>query len=154
MKVVKGFHDEKPLLPNAGQRLSTDMDSIRWLVPGWYYLSHVLGMYALAGWLRVPKMPRENKTTSHHARPVHLPRMSIWIHSHYGDNIPLDKDAAPNMVRYRLVRNEPEAGDEFTFRFNRRKSKSRGLLFYRLLEQSVITAPISYNSLVLDGSWL
>jgi len=26
--------------------------------------------------------------------------------------------------------------DEFTFRFNRRKSRSRGLLFYRLLEQS------------------
>ena len=42
--------------------------------------------------------------------------------------------------------------DEFTFRFNRRKSKSRGLLFYRLLEQSVITAPVSYNSLVQDGS--
>jgi transposase-like protein len=36
--------------------------------------------------------------------------------------------------------------DEFTFRFNRRKSKSRGLLFYRLLEQSVITAPVSYNA--------
>lgn len=41
--------------------------------------------------------------------------------------------------------------DEFTFRFNRRKSKSRGLLFYRLLEQSVITAPVSYNALVRDG---
>jgi len=44
--------------------------------------------------------------------------------------------------------------DEFTFRFNRRKSKSRGLLFYRLLEQSVITAPVSYKSLVQDGSKL
>jgi len=27
--------------------------------------------------------------------------------------------------------------DEFTFRFNRRKSRSRGKLFYRLLEQAV-----------------
>ena len=27
--------------------------------------------------------------------------------------------------------------DEFTFRFNRRHSRSRGMLFYRLLEQSV-----------------
>jgi hypothetical protein len=27
------------------------------------------------------------------------------------------------------------------FRFNRRKSKSRGLLFYRLMEQAVITTP-------------
>jgi transposase-like protein len=29
--------------------------------------------------------------------------------------------------------------DEFTFRFNRRRSRSRGLLFYRLLEQAVQT---------------
>jgi transposase-like protein len=31
--------------------------------------------------------------------------------------------------------------DEFVFRFNRRKSRSRGLLFYRLMEQAVITTP-------------
>ena len=31
--------------------------------------------------------------------------------------------------------------DEYTFRFNRRKSKSRGLLFYRLLQQAVETEP-------------
>lgn len=31
--------------------------------------------------------------------------------------------------------------DEFTFRFNRRDSTSRGLLFYRLLEQAVRTDP-------------
>jgi transposase-like protein len=31
--------------------------------------------------------------------------------------------------------------DEFVFRFNRRKSRSRGLLFYRLMEQAVATAP-------------
>jgi hypothetical protein len=35
--------------------------------------------------------------------------------------------------------------DEFTFRFNRRTSRSRGLLFYRLLEQAVITAPVTYQ---------
>ena len=27
--------------------------------------------------------------------------------------------------------------DEFTFRFNRRRARHRGLLFYRLLEQAV-----------------
>jgi transposase-like protein len=32
--------------------------------------------------------------------------------------------------------------DEFTFRFNRRSSKSRGLLFYRLLQQAVAVDPI------------
>ena len=31
--------------------------------------------------------------------------------------------------------------DEYTFRFNRRKSTSRGLLFYRLLQQAVETEP-------------
>ena len=37
--------------------------------------------------------------------------------------------------------------DEYTFRFNRRKSKSRGLLFYRLLEQAIITEPLTYNEI-------
>ena len=34
--------------------------------------------------------------------------------------------------------------DEFTFRFNRRTSRSRGLLFYRLLQQAMLTAPVTY----------
>jgi len=38
--------------------------------------------------------------------------------------------------------------DEFTFRFNRRKSRSRGKLFYRLLEQAVAIEPAPYKSLV------
>lgn len=38
--------------------------------------------------------------------------------------------------------------DEYTFRFNRRTSASRGLLFYRLLEQAVRTAPTPYRSLI------
>jgi transposase-like protein len=38
--------------------------------------------------------------------------------------------------------------DEFTFRFNRRKSRSRGKLFYRLMEQAVAVAPLPYKSLI------
>ena len=38
--------------------------------------------------------------------------------------------------------------DEFTFRFNRRKSKSRGKLFFRLMQQAVNTAPKTYESMV------
>lgn len=38
--------------------------------------------------------------------------------------------------------------DEFVFRFNRRKSSSRGMLFYRLLEQAVVTAPMTYQNVV------
>lgn len=34
--------------------------------------------------------------------------------------------------------------DEFVFRFNRRTSRSRGLLFYRLIQQAVITEPVTY----------
>lgn len=38
--------------------------------------------------------------------------------------------------------------DEYTFRFNRRTSGSRGLLFYRLIQQAVQTAPSPYHVLV------
>ncbi|MDA1141003.1 MAG: transposase, partial [Planctomycetota bacterium] len=33
--------------------------------------------------------------------------------------------------------------DEFTFRFNRRKSRSRGKLFYRLIQQAVASGPVT-----------
>jgi transposase-like protein len=39
--------------------------------------------------------------------------------------------------------------DEFVFRFNRRRSRSRGLLFYRLMEQPVRTSPIPTQTLFL-----
>jgi len=38
--------------------------------------------------------------------------------------------------------------DEFVFRFNRRTSGSRGMLFYRLLQQAVITDPVTYDDVV------
>lgn len=38
--------------------------------------------------------------------------------------------------------------DEFTFRFNRRKSASRGKLFYRLAQQAVQVSPVPYKALV------
>ena len=40
--------------------------------------------------------------------------------------------------------------DEFCFRFNRRNARSRGLLFRRLLEQSVDTGPRTYAQLVVN----
>jgi transposase-like protein len=42
--------------------------------------------------------------------------------------------------------------DEFTFRFNRRKSRSRGKLFYRLLQQAVAAEPTPYKA-VVGGTW-
>lgn len=38
--------------------------------------------------------------------------------------------------------------DEFTFRFNRRTSRSRGKLFYRLVQQAVQVEPVPYMTMV------
>jgi len=38
--------------------------------------------------------------------------------------------------------------DEYVFRYNRRTSTSRGLLFLRLIEQAIITAPVSYEEII------
>lgn len=42
--------------------------------------------------------------------------------------------------------------DEFTFRFNRRKSASRGKLFYRLAQHAVQIAPAPYDTIVKPQS--
>lgn len=46
----------------------------------------------------------------------------------------------PNHLDYYL--------DEFTFRFNRRTSRSRGLLFYRLMQQAIALEPVHGKALV------
>jgi hypothetical protein len=38
--------------------------------------------------------------------------------------------------------------DEFTFRFNRRSSRARGLLFYRLMEHAVDCAPVPRQKII------
>jgi transposase-like protein len=40
--------------------------------------------------------------------------------------------------------------DEFTFRFNRRRSRSRGKLFFRLVQQAAATQPTTYPQMVLQ----
>lgn len=44
----------------------------------------------------------------------------------------------------------PSYLDEFVFRFNRRTSRSRGMLFYRVLELAVAHAPVRYDDLILS----
>ena len=39
------------------------------------------------------------------------------------------------------------ASHEFVFRFNRRTSNSRGMLFYRLLQQAVVAKPVTYQAI-------
>jgi transposase-like protein len=41
--------------------------------------------------------------------------------------------------------------DEYVFRYNRRTSKSRGLLFLRLIEQAVNIAPVSYKDIIIQN---
>lgn len=55
-----------------------------------------------------------------------------WLGIHQG--------AKPSHLDYYL--------DEFTFRFNRRTSRARGLLFYRLMEQAVDCAPVSRQMII------
>jgi transposase-like protein len=38
--------------------------------------------------------------------------------------------------------------DEFTFRFNRRRSRHRGKLFFRLVQQAAVVDPVPYHRLV------
>lgn len=43
--------------------------------------------------------------------------------------------------------------EEFTFRFNRRTSRSRGLVFRRLLEQAVVTGPVTEADVTHGYPW-
>ena len=43
--------------------------------------------------------------------------------------------------------------EEFTFRFNRRTSFSRGLVFRRLLEQAVVTGPVTEAKIAHGYDW-
>ena len=52
-------------------------------------------------------------------------------------------------LHYRVEEHQlPYYLDEYTFRFNRRTAKARGLLFYRLLEQAVATDPHPLGTLL------
>jgi transposase-like protein len=44
----------------------------------------------------------------------------------------------------------PSYLNEFTFRFNRRTSRSRGLVFYRLLELAAAHQPVRYRELIVN----
>ena len=45
----------------------------------------------------------------------------------------------------------PSYVDEFVFRFIRRRSRSRGLVFYRLLELAVGHEPVRYRDIAVGG---
>lgn len=44
----------------------------------------------------------------------------------------------------------PAYMNEFVFRFNRRNSRSRGMVFYRLLQLAVDHDPVRYKNIIAD----
>lgn len=73
-----------------------------------------------------------------------------------GENLlPLTNRVAALLKRWLLGTHQGAVGkshldyylDEFTFRFNRRNSRSRGKLFYRLIQQAVNVDPITGNDI-------
>src|SRR3989339_43646 len=76
--------------------------------------------------------------------------------SHVGDNrLPLVNRVVSLLKRWLLGTHQGAVQmshldyylDEFTFRFNRRRSRSRGMLFYRLVQQAVMVNPIPGNAI-------
>lgn len=97
------------------------------------------------GYARVGKLGYVHRVTNikHSGKPAHeaMPRVHLvasllkrWLMgTHQGA-------VRPDQLDYYL--------DEFTFRFNRRRSRSRGKLFYRLIQQAVAIDPAPYKTLV------
>lgn len=89
------------------------------------------------GYLHRPKSIAASGERAHVVMPrVHRVASLLgrwWLGTHQGAILPKHLD-------YYL--------DEFTFRFNRRRSRARGLLFFRLLQQATMVDPVPYRSLV------
>ncbi len=78
--------------------------------------------------------------------------------AHVGDNLlPMANMVASLLKRWLLGTHQGAVRpsyleyylDEYTFRFNRRTSRSRGLLFYRLLQQAVALKPLKGKNLAI-----
>ena len=91
-------------------------------LPGVGYVHQVVRAAAVVG---ENLLPRANRVASLLQR--------WWLGTHQGA-------VAPSHLDYYL--------DEFTFRFNRRRSRSRGLLFYRLVGQALAVGPVRGRELV------
>jgi transposase-like protein len=98
--------------------------------------SAIYGQLRKEGFAHDPFVIMGSKTPAHEPLPgVHrvASLLKRWLlGTHHGA-------VDPRHVDYYL--------DEFTFRFNRRTSRSRGMLFYRLIQQSVAATPVTYANI-------
>jgi transposase-like protein len=89
------------------------------------------------GYIHQPKNVAASGDPAHVSMPrVHRVASLLdrwWLGTHQGA-------ISPKHLDYYL--------DEFTFRFNRRRSRARGLLFYRLVEQALNVDRVPYRQLV------
>ena len=89
-----------------------------------------------SGYRHIPKSLRASRAAGHTVMPrVHRVASLLkrwWLGTYHG------AISDPHLEYYL---------DEFTFRFNRRSSRARGLLFYRLIQQAVSTDPTPYLDL-------
>lgn len=92
---------------------------------------------AAKGYIHVVSVIGENRKKASELFPrVH--RVASLVHrwllgTHQGG-------VGPSQLAYYL--------DEFTFRFNRRRARHRGLLFYKLVQQAVNMEPVPYDTIV------
>ncbi|MDW7771695.1 MAG: transposase, partial [Desulfobulbaceae bacterium] len=86
---------------------------------------HIVTNIAASGDPAHVNMPRVHRVASLFGR--------WWLGTHQGA-------IRPVQLAYYL--------DEFTFRFNRRNSKKRGLLFYRLMQHAVACDPVPHSEIV------
>lgn len=79
--------------------------------------------------------------------PLGYTRISVhgWLLPQEQENAQSDIICGPHAVTGRHL---DYYLDEYTFRFNRRTSRSRGLLFYRLMQQAVVMPPVSYRQII------
>ena len=85
------------------------------------------------GWRAVDATEHGDEQTLVHLGQVER-RLAEWLQgTHQGAT-------SPELLDWYL--------DEFTFRFNRRFARHRGLLFYRLLEEALVTPPQPYAAMV------
>jgi transposase-like protein len=105
--------------------------------PGSTVRTDGLKAYAgLTGYVHERRIQRDQAEGEHLSPRVHrvVSLLKRWmLGTHHGAIGPEDLD---------------DYLDEFTFRFNRRKSASRGKLFYRLLQQAVQVPPAPFEDLI------
>ena len=125
-------------------------------------LDYLAGLSALSAvWLDEVPQPQSQRSPYFRRRAPHV--CLIDLDRSVEPFAARSDHGAPQLVQpgpSRLVAHQGAVSDkhldyylnEYAFRFNRHTSRSRGMLFYRLMQQAVATASVLYRQLV-DGKY-